>query len=40
MKIAAYNSAMNSIKEELARKNEDQVIYATLGSEQKCDDSE
>ena len=39
MKIAAYNSAMNSIKEELARKNEDQVIYATLGWEQKCDDS-
>ena len=39
MKIAAYNSAMNSIKEELARKNEDQVIYATLGPEQKCDDS-
>jgi hypothetical protein len=39
MKIAAYSSAMNSIKEELARKNEDQVVYATLGSEQKRDDS-
>jgi hypothetical protein len=39
MKIAAYNSAMNSIKNELAQKNDDQVIYATLGSEQKCDNS-
>jgi hypothetical protein len=39
MQIAVCNSAMNSIKNELAQKNDDQVIYATLGSEQKCDDS-
>ena len=35
MKIAAYNSAMNSIKNELAQKNDDQVIYAPLGSEER-----
>ncbi len=35
MKIAVYNSAMNSIKNELAQKNDDQVIYATIGQEER-----
>jgi len=39
MPTAVCNQYLIKVMNELAQKNDDQVIYATLGSEQKCDDS-
>ncbi len=39
MPTAVCNQYLIKIMNELAQNSDDQVIYATLGSEQKCDDS-
>lgn len=39
MPTAVRNQYLIKVMNELAQKNDDQVVYATLGLEQKCDDS-